>query len=136
MNYDFDKLKQVSYLTNNVIKDDIVLFRDDVFGGSFRKPKYLGCGLILGKILRESYGEKKAQHTFSIQVIQAQGELLENFVPGKLILRKGRNLYKECFLIERNLSDDEERQRIKEKNMRSADTKKRIIDAILTRQKH
>jgi len=42
--------------------------------------------------LRESYGAQKQQHTFTLEVIDSSG--FEPLPSGKIILRKGRNIYR------------------------------------------
>jgi hypothetical protein len=68
--------------TGDVVVGDNVRFDRATFTGSFRNAKFSGFEKVTGKIVNDSYGRDKQQHTFSI--------LLEN--GGKLRI-KGRNLY-------------------------------------------
>jgi len=70
--------------TGDVVVGDMVIFERDIFGGSWRKPKYLGTETIVAKILKDSYGDKKQQHTFTCL----------NLLTNETFRIKGRNLYK------------------------------------------
>jgi hypothetical protein len=70
--------------TGDAVTGDEVAFERATFTGSFRKPKFAGFELIVGRIVADSYGAGKQQHTFTIET--ADG--------GKLLI-KGRNLYRE-----------------------------------------
>ena len=78
--------------TGDVVIGDTVLFEEAVFGGSHRKPKFLGMRVIKAEVLRESYGERKQQHTFSLRVIESTG--YEPIEEGKEVRRKARNVYR------------------------------------------
>lgn len=73
---------------------DVVLFSENVFGGSYRNAKFLGERKILGQIEKESYGKDRGQHTFSIYVIESKGT--EPIDSGEKIRRLGRNMYQDC----------------------------------------
>lgn len=62
---------------------DELAFEQAIFTGSFRKPKFAGTKLVTGKIVSDSYGREKQQHTFTIEL--ATGEKMRI---------KGRNLYR------------------------------------------
>jgi hypothetical protein len=68
--------------TGDACVGDEVCFSRAKFKGSWRKPKFDGYELVAGKIIADSYGAQKQQHTFTI--------LLDN---GENTLIKGRNLY-------------------------------------------
>lgn len=78
--------------TGNVVTGDTILFTESVFGGSHRKPKFLGDRTIAGEVLHDSYGEAKQQHTFTLKVLASDG--IDSPAPGSKILRKGRNIYR------------------------------------------
>lgn len=78
--------------TNSIVSGDIIKWTEAVFTGSFRKPKFTGERTITARVERESYGAKKQQHTFSLTVIESEGEDAPS--KGATIKRKGRNLYK------------------------------------------
>ena len=78
--------------TDSIVAGDTIRWAEPVFSGSFRKPKCIGERNITALVERESYGEAKQQHTFSMRVVEAEGA--EAPAPGAAIRRKGRNLYK------------------------------------------
>ena len=61
-------------------------------GRRFRRRYCIGKRIVTGRVVRESYGALTAQHTFSIEVIACEGS--EVIAPGSIVLRKGRNLYR------------------------------------------
>ena len=81
-----------------------IKFTEGVFGGSWKNPYYLGSRTITGTILKESYGAKRGQHTFSIQVHDAEGYDAKEVIERGKIRRKGRNVYDDCELLQ--LPDD------------------------------
>lgn len=84
--------------TGDVVKGDIIQFEEGVFGGSFRKPQHLGSRTITARILNDSYGADKQQHTFTLKGIAAEGtqakEVLDTQAKRGYITRKGRNVYR------------------------------------------
>ncbi|MEW6314647.1 MAG: hypothetical protein AB1513_11510 [Pseudomonadota bacterium] len=68
--------------TGDAVVGDEVRFERATFSGSFRNAKFAGFEMITGKIIRDSYGRDKQQHTFTI-ALTGGGELRI----------KGRNLY-------------------------------------------
>lgn len=68
--------------TGDAVVGDEVAFERATFTGSFRNAKFAGFERIAGKIIRDSYGAAKQQHTFTIELLG-----------GKTIRIKGRNLY-------------------------------------------
>jgi len=76
----------------DVVTGDTIRFTESVFGGSYRKPRYLGLRAIRAEVIRDSYGAAKQQHTFTLRVIRSTGfDALET---GKTIRRKARNIYR------------------------------------------
>ena len=75
--------------TGDCCVGDIVQFEKAVFGGSYRKPKFLYNEQITAEILKDSYGADKQQHTFTIQILAIDGKK-EN----KKTTIKGRNIYR------------------------------------------
>lgn len=69
--------------TGDVVVGDSVRFERAVFTGSYRKPFFAGFELITGKVVFDSYGSGKQQHTFTLRLAE-----------GKKLLIKGRNLYR------------------------------------------
>lgn len=68
-------------ITGDACQGDKVMFARAKFKGSRRSPRFAGIEVITGRIVRDSYGQSKQQHTFTIKV-------------GADTMRiKGRNLY-------------------------------------------
>lgn len=103
----------------------IVQFTEGVFGGSWRKPRHLGDRTIIGKIVKESYGAKRGQHTFTIEVQNCTGFAADEVLNRDKICRKGRNVYKNCIIIERPQNHCE---LAAEKHARAAAAKQRKHD--------
>jgi len=68
--------------TGDAVVGDEVRFERATFSGSFRNAKFSGFEMITGKIVRDSYGRDKQQHTFTLELSEG----------GELRI-KGRNLY-------------------------------------------
>ena len=77
--------------TGDVVVGDQIKFTEGVFDGSYRKPKFVGTRTIEALVLRDSYGLKKQQHTFTLKVLASAGT--NPLVVGKTVRRKGRNVY-------------------------------------------
>jgi len=102
--------------TGDVVAGDHVRFKETVFRGSWRRPKPVGDRIVEGIVTKDSYGEKKQQHTFTLQVTDSSG--VEPLTVGKKIRRKGRNVYRNGTLrqpwsdeSQRELAKDEKHQR-------------------------
>lgn len=84
--------------TGDACVGDIIQFSEGVFGGSHRKPRFLGERMITARIIRDSYGQAKQQHTFSLDLIACEGiradDVLRVQETRGYIMRKGRNLYR------------------------------------------
>ena len=78
--------------TGDVVVGDTILFTEAVWGGSYQNPVHEGKRTIIAEVTKDSYGEKKQQHTFTFRVIDSWGHnaLKKDFVTR----RKGRNVYK------------------------------------------
>lgn len=73
--------------TGDAVRGDEVRFSQAQFGGSHRRPVFLGYRVVTGTVVRDSYGAAKQQHTFTLDL----GE-------GKTLRIKGRNLYRnDCY---------------------------------------
>src|ERR1700748_1781983 len=70
--------------TGDVVVGDEVRFERATFTGNFRNAKFSGFERITGKIIRDSYGRDKQQHTFTIEL---NGRAI--------MIIKVRNLYKQ-----------------------------------------
>lgn len=69
--------------TGDAVTGDEVRFERATFTGSFRNAKFAGFEMFTGKIVRDSYGRDKQQHTFTLALAD-----------GSELRIKGRNLYK------------------------------------------
>jgi hypothetical protein len=78
--------------TGDVVAGDTVRFTEAVFGGPFRRPRFLGERTITALVVAETYGQDRGQHTFTLTVVAAEGT--DPPAPGSTIRRKGRNLYR------------------------------------------
>lgn len=96
--------------------DCIIKFKEAVFTGTYPKAKYSHERTITGRIIKDSYGQKTGQHTFTINVIECDDL---DISCGDKIRRKGRNVYRECEVITypENHSElaDEKHERAKSK---------------------
>lgn len=68
--------------TGDAVVGDEVRFERATFSGSFRNAKFAGFEQISGRIVKDSYGMDKQQHTFTIELAD-----------GSTLRIKGRNLY-------------------------------------------
>lgn len=68
----------------DAVVGDHVRFPRARFGGSYRRPTFLGFEIIEAEIVSDSYGAEKQQHTFTIRLADGQKTTI-----------KGRNLYRE-----------------------------------------
>ena len=80
------------HCTGDVVTGDRIRFDEAVFGGSHRRPSFLGIRTIEAEVVADSYGEGKQQHTFSMVVLESSG--VSAVKPGERIRRKGRNVYR------------------------------------------
>ncbi|GAA0147716.1 hypothetical protein LIER_07349 [Lithospermum erythrorhizon] len=81
--------------TGDVCKGDVVLFSQKVytdFNRMKRSGNVSGKRTIAGRVVKESYGAAKQQHTFTVEVLWSKGlKTLPSLYP---LLVKGRNLYR------------------------------------------
>ncbi|HBG51913.1 MAG TPA: hypothetical protein DDW89_08925, partial [Gammaproteobacteria bacterium] len=78
--------------TGDVCTGDVILFSEAVFGGSHRRPTHLGERTIVARVLKDSYGAERQQHTFTLEVIACEG--VQPIEAGTRTTRKGRNVYR------------------------------------------
>lgn len=78
--------------TGDVVAGDEIKFTEAVFGGSFKKPRYLGDRTICALVTNDSYGAKKQQHTFTLKILASNG--ISPLEAGTKTTRKGRNVYR------------------------------------------
>ncbi|CAA0829470.1 SAP domain-containing protein [Striga hermonthica] len=93
---------------------DVVMFEQNVyeaFSIASRSANGPPCGtrIVAGRIVKESYGAAKQQHTFTIEVLWSKGEKPLN--PLHPLLIKGRNLYR-LKTMRRKWEDEGERQKM------------------------
>jgi hypothetical protein len=75
-------LGYIEDVTGDACIGDVVLFARSKFIGSWKNPTFDGVEILTGEITKDSYGEAKQQHTFTIKLFT-----------GKTMRIKGRNLY-------------------------------------------
>lgn len=90
----------------SIVRGDTIEWIENVYdeGGSLGLNIIKGQRVNVGVVLFDSYGEKKQQHTFTIEIISSSG--MDALPEGKQILRKGRTLHR--FGPKRELWDNEE----------------------------
>lgn len=59
---------------------DSVRFERAVFTGSYRKPVFAGFELMTGKIVFDSYGSEKQQHTFTLRLDDGKKMLIKGVI--------------------------------------------------------
>lgn len=83
-----------------------------------RSGSFLGKRTIAGRVVKESYGAAKQQHTFTIEVLWSKG--IKKLPPLFPLLVKGRNLYK-LKTFRQPWNNERERQKVlAEKHQRGA----------------
>lgn len=93
---------------------DVVLFEQNIyemFNIASRSASGPSCGkrIVAGRIVKESYGAAKQQHTFTIEVLWSKGE--KPLPPLYPLLIKGRNLYR-LKTVRQKWEDEAKRQKI------------------------
>ncbi|XP_059455855.1 zinc finger CCCH domain-containing protein 62-like isoform X2 [Corylus avellana] len=81
--------------TGDVCKGDVVLFSQKVyerFNKVTRHGRPQGKRTVAGRVVKESYGAAKQQHTFTVEVLWSKGS--NRLPPLFPLLVKGRNLYR------------------------------------------
>jgi len=78
--------------TGDVVVGDTILFTEAVFKGSWKNPTHVGDRTIAAKVTKDSYGEKKQQHTFTLKILSSEGT--QPLIINTTTRRKGRNVYK------------------------------------------
>ncbi|KAF4379419.1 hypothetical protein G4B88_024867 [Cannabis sativa] len=118
VNGEGDKKYPVSSFVVNCKGDactgDVVLFEQnvyDMFNVASRRASGPPCGtrMVAGRIVKESYGAAKQQHTFTIEVLWSKGE--KPLPPLHPLLIKGRNLYR-LKTLRQKWENEETRQKI------------------------
>jgi len=103
--------------TGDAVVGDEVRFDRATFSGSYRRPTFDGFELITGKIVKDSYGKERQQHTFTLQLKS-----------GSKIRIKGRNLYKNG-LFRKAWAQEEARRDVQSEKHRRGDRARSLRDA-------
>ncbi|KAK9142135.1 hypothetical protein Syun_011535 [Stephania yunnanensis] len=100
---------------------DVVLFEQKVYemynpaSRSSTAPP-VGTRMVAGRIVKESYGAAKQQHTFTIEVLWSKG--IKPLPPLHPLLIKGRNLYRLKTMRQRWADEEERNKVLREKHSR------------------
>ncbi|CAM6127338.1 unnamed protein product [Calypogeia fissa] len=81
--------------TGDVCKGDVVMFNQKVYNKhsvTARSAAQSGSRTVVGRVVKESYGAQRQQHTFTVEVLWSTG--CRPLSPMKPLLVKGRNLYR------------------------------------------
>ncbi|KAM5579603.1 zinc finger CCCH domain-containing protein 62 [Rosa sericea] len=102
---------------------DVVMFEQNVyemFDIASRSGRGPPCGtrIVAGRIVKESYGAAKQQHTFTIEVLWSKG--VKPLPPLHPLLIKGRNLYRLKTLRQRWEDEGERQKALMEKHSRGS----------------
>ncbi|KAH0452584.1 hypothetical protein IEQ34_019883 [Dendrobium chrysotoxum] len=102
---------------------DVVIFEQnvyDMFSIASRSATGPPCGTrtVAGRIVKESYGVAKQQHTFTIEVLWSKGE--KPLPPLRQLLIKGRNLYRIKTMRQRWVDEGERLKVLQEKHGRGS----------------
>jgi hypothetical protein len=95
--------------TGDCCVGDEVRFQRALFSGSFRNPKFAGFELVTAKIIKDSYGSEKQQHTFTLETED-----------GETTLIKGRNLYKNGVYRKKWEDESQRKKALDEKHERGS----------------
>ncbi|KAL5706028.1 hypothetical protein ACHQM5_024243 [Ranunculus cassubicifolius] len=107
--------------TGDVCKGDVVLFVQKVYGRfdkMTRGGNLQGKRTIAGRVVKESYGTAKQQHTFTVEVLWSKG--VKKLPPLSPSLVKGRNLYRLKTFRQRWDNESERSKVLAEKHDRGA----------------
>jgi len=94
----------------DILKGQIIEWTEGVWDSRYRPRSRWGRSrspnppdgerTIRARVLRESYGERCGQHTFTLEVLSACGYRANEVLAKGTIRRKGRVLYRDCRLVE------------------------------------
>jgi len=108
--------------TGDVVAGDAIVYEEAVFGGTWKKPKFRGNRKIWAEVTKDSYGQKKQQHTFTLKVLKSTG--VDPIQKNSVIRRKGRNVYKNGTYRIKWLNEKEREISAKEKHSRGDKARK------------
>ncbi|XP_031375389.1 zinc finger CCCH domain-containing protein 62-like isoform X2 [Punica granatum] len=103
---------------------DVVMFQQNVYYDQFNLASRSASGppigkrIVTGRIIKESYGSAKQQHTFTIEVLWSKGE--KPLPPLHPLLIKGRNLYRFDTMRQRWEDEAERQKNLMEKHSRGS----------------
>lgn len=80
----------------DLTKNCKIEFTESVFIGKYPRANFSHERTIIGTIIKDSYGVKTGQHTFSIEVEHSDDS---SIAKGEQIRRKGRNVYPLCRVL-------------------------------------
>lgn len=104
----------------NLVVNQTIIWTEPVFSGSYPKSEYLGERTTKAVIVKDSYGSRRGQHSFSLRVIYSTG--VQPLVAGETYRRLGRNLYKTASVIEQ---PDNLEELLADKEKRAKEAKER-----------
>ena len=110
--------------TGDVCMGDVVLFRQKVyekFNKVTRQGRVIGSRTVAGRVVKESYGKAKQQHTFTVEVLWSSG--VRKLPPLTPLLVKGRNLYKQRTYRQRWKNEADRVKVLSEKHRRGAEAR-------------
>ncbi len=81
----------------NLLKGQIIEWTEKVFLDHGKNAIFCGERTNTGQIIKESYGDKRGQHTFTILIQASRG--YQALSVGKNVCRKGRNVYRTAKII-------------------------------------
>ncbi|KAL5099301.1 hypothetical protein RYX36_003628 [Vicia faba] len=120
--------------TGDVCMGDVVLFRQKVyekFSKMTRHGRVIGNRTVAGRVVKESYGAAKQQHTFTVEVLWSSGA--RKLPPLSPLLVKGRNLYKQKTYRQRWKNEADRVKVLSEKHRRGAEA--RFVRALKQKKK-
>jgi hypothetical protein len=107
----------------NLTRGCIVRWTESVFAGTYPGRRFVGDRTVVGEIVKDSYGKKRGQHTFTIEVSASTG--CQPVKIGKKITRRGRNIYPQCKILS---YPENYRELADEKNERKKSAFKHVDD--------
>ncbi|VVA09536.1 Hypothetical predicted protein [Prunus dulcis] len=122
----YPKSSFVVNCTGDVCKGDVVLFTQKVyekFDKVTRHGRILGKRTVAGRVVKESYGAAKQQHTFTVEVLWSRG--IKKLCPLFPLLVKGRNLYR-LRTFRQRWSNEAERSKVLAEKHRRGEAARRV----------
>ncbi len=106
----------------NLLKGQIIEWTEKVFLDHGKNAIFCGERTNTGLIIKESYGDKRGQHTFTILIQDSKG--YQALSLGKNVCRKGRNLYRTAKII-KDVDQKIKTELATEKSKRAIEAKQR-----------